>query len=207
MNSRTSSNTLDTSLEVEQRTIVSLFDEQVARTPEAVALVFAEKELTYRQLDDAANRLAQQLQSLGVGTETLVGVFMGRSLEMIVSLLAILKAGGAYVPLDPAYPGERIALVVEDSRASVVLTTEAVRERLPALAGRVLSLDGEATAIANRTRDPVYCPATETNLAYVIYTSGSTGKPKGVMVEHRNVLSFFASMDRVSGSGRVFGWP
>ncbi len=200
MNSLTRSNTLDTSLKADPRTIVLLFEEQVARTPEAVALVFAEQELTYRQLDDAANRLAHHLQSMGVGTETLVGVFMDRSLEMIVSLLAILKSGGAYVPLDPVYPGERIALVVEDSRASVILTTETVRGRLPAVANRVLSLDGEAMAIANRTPDPVLCQATGTNLAYVIYTSGSTGKPKGVMVEHRNVLSFFSSMDRVLGT-------
>ena len=123
---------------------------------------------------------------------------MERSSGMIVALLAILRVGGAYVPLDPAYPRERIALVVEDSGASVVLTTETARGRLPAVATRVVSLDGEATAIANRTPDPVLCPATGKNLAYVIYTSGSTGKPKGVMVEHRNVLSFFSSMDRSS---------
>ncbi len=200
MNSLTSTNTLDTSLKAERGTIVLLLEEQVARTPEAIALVFAKQELTYRQLDGAANRLARHLQSLGVGKETPVGVFMDRSLEMIVSLLAILKAGGAYVPLDPAYPDERIALVLEDSRTSVVLTTEGVRGRLTVLAYRVLSLDGKLAVIKNRTPDPVCCPATGTNLAYVIYTSGSTGKPKGVMVEHRNVLSFFASMDRVLGN-------
>ena len=162
-------------------------------------MIFAGQELSYKQLDDRANRLGQYLQSMGVGEETLVGVFMNRSLGMMVALLATLKAGGAYVPLDPAYPSERTALVIKDSGAPVVLTTDHLRDRLPAVDARVLSLDSEAAAIAPRTADPVLCPATGSNLAYVIYTSGSTGKPKGVMVEHRNVLSFFSAMDRVLG--------
>jgi len=191
---------LDASSSTEQRTIMLLFDEQLARAPEAIALVFADQELSYRQLDLRVNQLAQHLQSMGVGTESLVGVFMDRSLGMVVALLAILRAGGAYVPLDPGYPPDRIRFVIEDSRASVVLTTERDRERLPALATRLLSLDGEATAIANRTPGAIFCPATGQNLAYVIYTSGSTGQPKGVMVEHRNVLSFFLAMDRVLGT-------
>jgi len=177
-----------------------LFERQVARTPGATALVFAGHELSYQQLDDRANRLGQYLQSVGVGKETLVGVFMDRSLGIMVALLAILKAGGAYVPLDPAYPSERTALVIEDSGVPVVLTTDHLLDRLPAVAASVLSLDSEAAAIAHRTADPVLCPATGSNLAYVIYTSGSTGKPKGVMVEHRNVLSFFSAMDRVLGT-------
>jgi amino acid adenylation domain-containing protein len=200
VNSRTSPNPLVTFSKDEQRTIILLFAEQVARTPEAIALVFAAQEFTYRQLDNGATRLAQHLQSMGVGTESLVGVFMDRSLGMIIAMLAILKAGGAYVPLDPAYPGERIALLIEDSEASVVLTNERVRERLPAVDTRVLSLDDEVAGISGPSPDPVVCPATGANLAYVIYTSGSTGKPKGVMVEHRNVLSFFSSMDRVLGT-------
>ena len=146
-------------------------------------MIFAGQELSYKQLDDRASRLGQYLQSMGVGEETLVGVFMNRSLGMMVALLATLKAGGAYVPLDPAYPSERTALVIKDSGAPVVLTTDHLRDRLPAVDARVLSLDSEAAAIAPRTADPVLCPATGSNLAYVIYTSGSTGKPKGVMVE------------------------
>jgi amino acid adenylation domain-containing protein len=184
----------------EQRTIIFLFDEQVARTPEAIALVSGEQRLSYRQLDARVTQLAQRLQSLGVGTESLVGVFMDRSLGMVVALLAILRAGGAYVPLDPDYPHERIAFMLEDSRASVVLTTERDRESSPALGSRVLLLDGEAAEVAHRARDSIFCPATGENLAYVIYTSGSTGQPKGVMIEQRNVLSFFAAMDRVLGT-------
>ena len=200
VNSRTIRDEINTYPKREQRTIPLLFEEQAARTPGATALVFAGHELSYQQLDDQANRLGQYLQSVGVGKETLVGVFMDRSLGMMVALLAILKAGGAYVPLDPAYPSERTALVIEDSGVPVVLTTDHLLDRLPAVAASVLSLDSKAAAIAHRTADPVLCPATGSNLAYVIYTSGSTGKPKGVMVEHRNALSFFSAMDRVLGT-------
>ena len=200
VNSRTIRDEINTYPKREQSTISLLFEEQVARTPGATALVFAGHQLSYQHLDDRANRLGQYLQSVGVGKETLVGVFMDRSLGMMVALLAILKAGGAYVPLDPAYPSERTALVIEDSGVPVVLTSDHVLDRLPAVAASVLSLDSEAAAIAQRTADPVLCSATGSNLAYVIYTSGSTGKPKGVMVEHRNVLSFFSAMDRVLGT-------
>ena len=115
---------LDTDLNREQRTITLVFEEQVARTPEAIALVFGEEELRYRELDVRVKQLAHYLQSVGVGAESLVGVFMDRSLDMVVALLATLRAGGAYVPLDPAYPSVRIGFVIEDSGASVVLTTE-----------------------------------------------------------------------------------
>ena len=181
-------------------TIPSLFDGQVARTPDAIALVSAEQELSYCQLDERANRLGRCLERMDVGPETLVGVFMDRSAEMMVALLAILKAGGAYVPLDPAHPAERISLMIEDSRASVVLTTEHLRLRLPTVTTRVFSLDGGANELANESPAPILCRATCANLAYVIYTSGSTGKPKGVMVEHRNVVSFFSAMDQVIGT-------
>ncbi len=126
---------------------------------------------------------------------------MNRSPGMVVALLAILRAGGRLrAARSRVHPTERITLVIEDSQASVVITTESDRAGLPALAIPVVSLDGEATAIANRSSDSIICPATGQNLAYVIYTSGSTGQPKGVMVEHRNVLSFFSSMDRVFGT-------
>jgi len=199
-NFRTFYNRLNSHRSKEQRTIPLQFEDQVARTPGAAALVVAGQELSYQQLDDHANRLGRYLQNMGVGQETLVGVFMDRSPGMMFALLAILKAGGAYVPLDPTYPSERTALVIEDSGVPVVLTTDHLRGRLPAVAARVLSLDSEAAAIAHQTAGPVLCPATGSNLAYVIYTSGSTGKPKGVMVEHRNVLSFFSAMDRVLGT-------
>ncbi len=126
-------------------TIIRLFEEQAARTPEAIALVCNGRSLTYGQLDDRAKRLAHRLQNMGVGAETLVGIFMGRSVEMVAALLATLKAGGAYVPVDPDYPGERIALVLADCRASVVLTTGRDRGKLPTIAGRVVSIDSEET--------------------------------------------------------------
>jgi amino acid adenylation domain-containing protein len=184
----------------EHGSIMFQFSEQLARTPGATALVFADQELTYRQLDERVDRLAWCLAGMGVGPESLVGVFMDRSLEMVISLLAILRAGGAYVPLDPAYPSERIRFVIDDSRASVVLTNERSRAQLPALSARVVSVDSQDATVAGQNGEMLSFAATGANLAYVIYTSGSTGQPKGVMVERRNVLSFFAAMDRILGT-------
>lgn len=182
-----------------EKTIARLFEEQVGRTPEAVAVVSGDQRLTYRELDARANRLARYLQDSGVGPETLVGMAIERSHEMLIALLAILKAGGAYLPLDPDYPSARIALVVEDAQAPLLLTTERMRGRLPAIAARIISVDREAEAISSRSPAPVASSASGSNLAYVIYTSGSTGKPKGVMVENRNVINFFVGMDRAIG--------
>ncbi len=182
------------------QTIAPMFDAQVERTPEAIAVVSGEARLTYRELWERVNRLARYLQAAGVGPETVTGLAVERNHEMLVAMLAILKAGGAYLPLDPEYPKERTALVVEDSRAKIILSTEGTRHSLPATAARVISLDGEARAIAQQSAAPVVCPAEGHNLAYLMYTSGSTGKPKGVMVENRNVVNFFHGMDRVIGS-------
>ncbi len=180
-------------------TVASLFAEQVARTPDAIAAVSGDRRLTYCELDALSNRLAHYLQSVGVGPEKLVGVAMERSHGMLIALLAILKAGGAYVPIDPSYPSARVALVIEDSQLGFVLTTEQNRTALPASPARIISLDGDAEAIAAQSPAPVHSSANATNLAYVIYTSGSTGKPKGVMVEHRNVVNFFVGMDQIIG--------
>jgi amino acid adenylation domain-containing protein len=179
---------------------MQFFDEQVQRNPGQIALVFAEREWSYQQLAAEVDRLALDLQGRGIGPETLVGVFMDRSVDMIVVLLAILKAGGAYVPLDPAYPAERITLVAEDSRAFLIITTSRLRHRLLGVATPVLALAEGATFAVDRKPELVSSPARGANLAYVIYTSGSTGRPKGVMVEHRNVLSFFSAMDRLLGT-------
>ena len=176
-----------------------LIEQQALKTPKRVALVFDGQELTYGYLDRRANQLAHHLKSVGVGPDVLVGVYVQRSLEMMVGMLAILKAGGAYVPIDPSYPSARIALVIEDSHLEFVLTTESIRAGLPSSPARVISLDGDAKAIAAQATAAVPTSANKNNLAYVIYTSGSTGKPKGVMVEHRNVVNFFAGMDRVIG--------
>ena len=185
-----------------ESTIAQAFEQQVARTPDAVAVVSAGRSLSYRQLDQHANQLARHLQQLGVRQETLVGIAVERSVEMMVGLLAILKAGGAYVPMDPSYPAQRIALMIEDSEAPVILATERTRSSLGKTSRHIVSLDGtgDADAIAGNDTHPVSSTATGQNLAYVIYTSGSTGKPKGVMIEQRNVVNFFTGMDRAIGS-------
>jgi amino acid adenylation domain-containing protein len=181
-------------------TVADLFRAQVARTPEAAAVMALGRSLTYRELDERTNRLARRLQALGVGPDTLVGVCMERSDTLVSSLLAILKAGGAYVPLDPEYPEERTALVIEDSRMPVLLTTAASRAGLPRAAAGLTILDAEDPAIARESPLEVASAATPENLAYVIYTSGSTGRPKGVMVENRNMVNFFTGMDRAIGA-------
>ena len=168
-----------------ENTIAQLFEQQAARTPDAVAVVSTGRGLTYRELDHRSNQLARHLQQLGVRRETLVGIAVERSVEMMVGLLAILKAGGAYVPMDPSYPVQRIALMVEDSEAPVILATERTRPRLGETARPIVSIDGDADAIARNGTHPVSSTASGQNLAYVIYTSGSTGKPKGVMIEHQ----------------------
>jgi amino acid adenylation domain-containing protein len=182
-----------------ENTIAQLLEQQVARTPDAVAVVSAGCGLTYRELDHRSNQLARHLQQFGVQRETLVGIAVERSVEMMVGLLAILKAGGAYVPMDPSYPVQRIALMIEDSGAPVILATERTRSCLGKTAGHVVSIDGDADVIDGNDTHPVASTASGESLAYVIYTSGSTGKPKGVMIEHHNVANFFTGMDRAIG--------
>ncbi|HEY1533157.1 MAG TPA: MupA/Atu3671 family FMN-dependent luciferase-like monooxygenase, partial [Polyangiaceae bacterium] len=181
------------------RCVHELFEEQVARTPDAPAVVFREHELSYRELDQRANRVARRLLELGVGPDNTVGIFMERSLSMMVGLLGILKAGAAYVPLDPAYPRERIAIMLEDSHARVIVTTGALSARLPAHSATLLDLD-ERLQTEGDAHKP-HSAVTGNHLAYVIFTSGSTGRPKGVMVEHRNVSNFFLGMDQRVGVG------
>jgi natural product biosynthesis luciferase-like monooxygenase protein len=177
------------------RCVHQLFEEQVEHTPEAVAVVFEGDSIRYRELNERANRLAHQLRELGVGPDVLVGVCVERSIDMMVATLATLKAGGAYVPLDPAFPAERIALMIADSRAPVLLTQRALLPQLPEHAARVVCVDDEAGAADDGSAANPDCGVGPENLAYVIYTSGSTGVPKGVLVEHRNVVNFFHGMD------------
>ena len=163
-----------------------LFEEQVERTPDAVAVVFESDSLTYRELNTRANRLAHHLRSLGVGPDVLVGLCVERSLDMVVALLGILKAGGAYVPLDPGYPRGRLALMLDDARPPVLLTQKRLAAGLPAHEAKVICLDDPEQAVLSSqpvTNPPN--PASSENLAYVIFTSGSTGRPKGAMVPHR----------------------
>jgi amino acid adenylation domain-containing protein len=167
-----------------------LIDRQVAAQPDALAVTFAAKQLTYAELDARANRLAHKLIELGVGPEVRVGVAMQRSDSLLVALLAVLKAGGAYVPLDPDYPADRVAYMLDDSRALVLLTEQAVAATLNVTAGtQVLLMDNAESWLADYPRIAPVTRVTPDNLAYVIYTSGSTGKPKGVAIAHRNVLA------------------
>jgi natural product biosynthesis luciferase-like monooxygenase protein len=177
-----------------------LMEDHVFRDPDRAAVIFRDQALSYCELNARANQLARRLQRLGVGPDVLVGIYMGRSIEMVTALLAVLKAGGAYVPLDPDYPEERIAYMLEDSRAAVVMTQEALVAQLPAVAAPVLCVDLEWKDLERESSENPESPVQPENLAYVIYTSGSTGKPKGVMVEHRNVLNFFTGMDQRLGT-------
>ena len=172
--------------------IHELFEEQVKRTPETVAVVFEDQQLTYRELNSQANQLAHYLKKLGVGPEALVGICVERSLEMIVGLLGILKAGGAYVPLDPGYPKERLGFMLEDARVGVLLTQQGVVAELPGHQARVIYLDGDWGEIAQESEENPNSEITGENLAYVIYTSGSTGIPKGVMILHRGLVNYLS---------------
>ncbi len=174
--------------------IHQLFEEQVDKTPDAVAVVFEQEQLTYRQLNQKANQLAHHLTSLGVKPEVLVGICVERSVEMVVGLLGILKAGGAYVPLDPSYPQERLNYMLSDSAVGVLLTQNSLLESLPEHNARVVCLHSDRTAIEQHSKENLDVGVCSDNLAYVIYTSGSTGKPKGVQIYHRSVVNFLNSM-------------
>ena len=178
--------------------IHQLFEEQVELTPDAEAVLFEDKQLTYRELNQRANFLAHHLRNLGVGPEVLVGIYVERSLEMVVGLLGILKAGGAYVPLDPAYPPERLAFMLEDASVGVLLTQARLVESLPKYQGRIVCLDTDWEIIERQSEENPGCCLTPENLAYVIYTSGSTGKPKGVLVAHSGVSNLATALIRIS---------
>jgi amino acid adenylation domain-containing protein len=166
-----------------------VFEAQVARTPDAVAVVYADEQLTYHELNRRANQVAHHLQALGVGPEVLVGLCMERSVEMVVGLLGILKAGGAYVPLDPTYPPERLAFMLADAQAPVVLTQQRLVAGLPEYRGVVVCLDAAWPTIAQHSDHDAVSGGRPDNLAYLLYTSGSMGQPKGVLGSHRATLN------------------
>ncbi|TRT98013.1 MAG: amino acid adenylation domain-containing protein, partial [Microcystis aeruginosa Ma_AC_P_19900807_S300] len=173
----------------EYKCIHQLFEEQVKRTPDAVAVVCSGQQLTYNELNSRANQLAHYLRKLGVKADTLVGISLERSLEMIVGLLAILKAGGAYVPLDPDYPSERLQFAIADAQLSFLLTQEGLINKLPEHQAPLILLEQIGEEINQNSQDNLTGVVTANNLANLIYTSGSTGKPKGVMVEHRGLFN------------------
>jgi amino acid adenylation domain-containing protein len=177
-----------------------LFEQQVERTPEAIALVFEERRMTYEELNQRANKLAHHLLAAGVGPESFVGLLLERSPEMIVALLGILKAGGAYVPLDPASPPARLSYVVDDARISVLLTDHRSATRLPlSQSVRVICIDDDEDMISKHPDCNLRCRIDGDNAAYVIYTSGSTGAPKGVVLAHRGVCNQIAVMAQAFG--------
>src|SRR5713226_961607 len=170
--------------------IQQLFEAQVEQTPDAPAVGFEDQSLSYRELNERANQLAHRLRANEVGAETLVGICVERSLEMIVGVLGILKAGAAYVPLDPNYPRERLNLILQDAGVSLVLSHEKVAGLLAEFSGSVLCLDADWQELASESADNPVPITTAEGLAYVIYTSGSTGTPKGAMIEHRSLVNF-----------------
>ena len=183
------------------RCLHQLFEEQVERTPEAVAVAFEGDLLTYRQLNERANQLGRHLQKLGVGPDALVAICIERSLEMVVGLLGILKAGGAYVPLDPTYPRERLAYMRRDSGALLLLTQERLRSRFEtgSVNSRILCVDTDRETFSGPLNETPTCAAGPEDLAYVIYTSGSTGEPKGVEIRHRNLVNVLCAMAKELG--------
>ncbi|MGI5143743.1 amino acid adenylation domain-containing protein [Streptomyces sp. CA-106110] len=193
-------------------TLSELFEAQAARTPDATAVTFEGSHMSYEELNARANRLARLLVSRGVGPETLVGVLMERSAELVVTLLAVLKAGGAYLPLDPSYPADRIDYLLTDARPSLVLTVQALQDTLPETVSWLV-VDAPGTTdrlagygdqdVAGAERNAVLLPA---HPAYVIYTSGSTGRPKGVVVPHHGVVRLFGATRHLFGFGARDVW-
>ncbi|BAZ33697.1 amino acid adenylation domain-containing protein (plasmid) [Cylindrospermum sp. NIES-4074] len=167
-----------------------LFEEQVAKNPDAVAVIFENQQLAYQQLNHRANQLAHYLISLGVKPEATVGICVERSLYLIVAIFAILKAGAAYVPLDPAYPQERLAFMLTDAAVPVLLTQKHLLDKLPSHQAKVICLDTDWEAISQEKSCNPITEVKPSNLAYILYTSGSTGQPKGVAIEHQNTVNF-----------------
>jgi amino acid adenylation domain-containing protein len=185
--------------------IHQLVEEQAQRSPDKVAVVFEDQELTYQELDQRANQLAYHLQKLGVQPEITVGICIDRSLDMIVGVLGILKAGGAYVPLDPSYPRERLNFLIQDAQVAVLLTQEHIKVNLPETNTQVVYLDQDWELLSspdqsslNLSQSPT-SGVTPENLAYIIYTSGSTGKPKGVQIPHCNAVNLLHAVQQKPG--------
>ncbi len=185
-----------------EQVLPALFEAQVQRTPQAVAICDEEGQITYSELDRRANQLARYLFALGVGPETLVGVSLPRSIDMVVSLLAILKAGGAYVPLDPGFPVDRLNYMLSDSAAPLLITHSNLAARFSGSTCQVICLNNESDQLASQSDQPLPLRSTPDNLAYVIYTSGSTGRPKGVQVLMRGFVKLFAF--NASGTWLIF---
>jgi amino acid adenylation domain-containing protein len=182
-----------------QQCIQQLIQTQVEETPDDTAVVYGDACLTYRDLNERANQVAHYLQKLGTGPEVFVGIYMERSLEMVVALLAVLKAGGAYLPLEPSNPKGRVAYMLEDSQAQVLLTQKHLLSGAPEHRARVVCVDADWQVITQESKENVVSQVNPQDMAYVIYTSGSTGRPKGVQIEHQSVVNFLTAMREQPG--------
>jgi amino acid adenylation domain-containing protein len=176
-----------------------LVEQQAQRTPRALAVTMGDQQITYQQLNQRGNQFAHYLQKRGVGPETLVGIFLDRSIEMVVALLGVLKAGGAYVPLDPAYPSDRIGFILQDANIPLLITQQSLLPVLPASPATIIDINAAQEHISTESQSSPRTEAVQDGLAYVLYTSGSTGKPKGVQITHQNVVNFLFSMQREPG--------
>ncbi len=188
----------DTHVDHPPASIIQLFEQQVAETPDALAVIFGAQQTTYAELNARSNQLARHLQEMGIEHGALVGLLLERSTDLVVALLGILKAGAAYLPLDPYFPAERLALTVTDAKLKYLITNSTLTDLVPHETMTVLSLD-EASAIADKSTDNLEGTVPADSLAYVIYTSGSTGRPKGIAITHRSVTNFLRSMQREPG--------
>jgi amino acid adenylation domain-containing protein len=188
-----------TATPIPDKTVIGLFEEQVDRTPTATAVRCGEDALSYQELDERANQLANHLKEMGVGAEMLVSICLNRSLDMVVALLGVLKSGGAYVPLDPSYPVERLGFMMEDAQTPVLVTESSLRGSLPMAMVQIVSMDEDWQEISGKATSRVESNVQGSNLAYVIYTSGSTGQPKGVGVTHQGMINY------VNWAGQVYG--
>ncbi len=187
--------------------IHELFEEQVEKSPDAVAVIFEDQRLTYWELNSRANQLAHYLKKLGVGAETVVGVCLDRSLEMVIALLGILKAGSAYLPLDPNYPKDRLGFMLEDSGASIILTEQRLVDQCRRRQATLVCLDDEWEKIAREEIANLMSSVTPDNLAYILYTSGSTGVPKGVMIEQESVVNYLSWFNQAEITGGLQTFP
>lgn len=191
-----------TAREEVDRCLHQLFEEQVAETPDAIALDFKDRKLSYREFNERANQLAHHLIGLGVSPDSRVGVYVHRSPEMLIALIGIMKAGGAYVPIDPAYPRDRVEFMLQDCGAEVLVTDARLLETISTHGAKTVCSDRDAAELERQSTENPKTNVAPANLSYVIYTSGSTGRPKGVQLEHRNVANFIGYVQRMLQVGQ-----
>ena len=187
--------------------IHEVFEAQARKTPDAVAVTFEQQQLTYRELNEQANKLANYLKQLGVRAETPVALYLERTQRMVVAILAVLKAGGTYVPIDLAYPRDRLSFMLQDAQPLILITEESLRAKLPAQTPTLVCLDADESNVCNQSPDAPEAGTSRNNAAYIIYTSGSTGKPKGVIVTHHNVVRLLRETEHWYHFSSTDVWP